>query len=105
MRGYLIGYMFWLGLSLGCMALLMVQYLSGGLGACRSGGCWKRQQVPAADVHPVHARSRFCGGILYAWMSDPSLTAHNAWYLNIRPGGCSRWIVYFAIWIGLMSPC
>ena len=31
MRGYLIAYMFWLGLSLGCMALLMVQYLSGGL--------------------------------------------------------------------------
>ncbi len=31
MRGYLIGYMLWLGLSLGCMALLMVQHLSGGL--------------------------------------------------------------------------
>ena len=31
LRGYLIGYMFWLGLSLGCLALLMVQYLSGGL--------------------------------------------------------------------------
>ena len=25
--------MFWLGLSLGCLALLMVQYLSGGFGA------------------------------------------------------------------------
>ncbi len=31
LRGYLIAYMFWLGLSLGCLALLMVQYLSGGL--------------------------------------------------------------------------
>ena len=31
MRGYLIGYMLWIGLSLGCMALLMVQHLSGGL--------------------------------------------------------------------------
>ena len=31
LRGYLIAYMFWTGLSLGCLALLMVQYLSGGL--------------------------------------------------------------------------
>jgi len=31
MRAYLIGFMLWLGLSLGCMALLMVQHLSGGL--------------------------------------------------------------------------
>ena len=31
LRGYLIGFMLWLGLSLGCMALLMVQHLSGGL--------------------------------------------------------------------------
>ena len=31
LRGYLIAYMFWLGLSLGCLALLMLQYLSGGL--------------------------------------------------------------------------
>src|ERR1700760_231565 len=30
MRGYLIGFMFCLGLSLGCLGLLMVQYLSGG---------------------------------------------------------------------------
>ena len=33
LRGYLIAYMFWTGLSLGCLALLMVQYLSGGLWA------------------------------------------------------------------------
>jgi len=31
MRGYLIGFMLWLGLSLGCLAMLMVQHLSGGL--------------------------------------------------------------------------
>jgi hypothetical protein len=31
LRGYLIAYMFWTGLSLGCLALLMVQYLSAGV--------------------------------------------------------------------------
>src|ERR1035438_1831283 len=31
LRGYLIAYILLLGLSLGCLALLMVQHLSGGL--------------------------------------------------------------------------
>jgi hypothetical protein len=30
LRSYLLAYMLWLGLSLGCLALLMLQYLSGG---------------------------------------------------------------------------
>ncbi len=29
-RGYLVGCLFWLGITLGCMVLLMVQYLTGG---------------------------------------------------------------------------
>src|SRR6476661_8000877 len=29
-QSYLIGYIFWLGITLGSLALLMVQYLSGG---------------------------------------------------------------------------
>ena len=40
---------------------------------------------------------------LYAWMSDPSLTARNSWYLHT--GGLGGWIaraiMYFVIWIGL----
>jgi hypothetical protein len=31
LRSYLLAYMLWLGLSLGCLALLMLQYLSGGM--------------------------------------------------------------------------
>src|SRR5204862_6053167 len=30
-QAYLIGYTFWMGVVLGCMALLMVQHLSGGV--------------------------------------------------------------------------
>src|SRR5262245_34675185 len=29
-RSYLLGYIFWLGISLGCFAILMIQHLSGG---------------------------------------------------------------------------
>ena len=46
MRGYLIAYVFWIGLSLGCLALLMVQYLSGGLwGLVVPPGPGKRQSA------------------------------------------------------------
>ncbi len=50
LRGYLIAYMFWLGLSLGCLGLLMVQYLVRRLlGLVRSGACWK----PRAKCLPL----------------------------------------------------
>ncbi len=56
LRGYLIAYIFWLGLSLGCLALLMVQYLSGGLwGLVIRRVLEAACQVPSADVRAVSA--------------------------------------------------
>ena len=103
LRGYLIAFMFWLGLSLGCLALLMVQYLSGGFWGLSIRACWRLRQVPAADVRAVSADPVFREH-LYAWMTDPSLTEHNGWYLHSGGlgGWFARWIIYFAIWIGLM---
>ena len=100
MRGYLIAYMFWLGLSLGCMALLMVQYLSGGLW----GLVIRRVLESASKCLPLmfvlFLPILFLRQHLYEWMNDPSLTERNHWYLN-TPGWIGRWVVYFAIWIGL----
>jgi hypothetical protein len=42
-RAYLTGYTFWLGVSLGCMALLMLQYQTGG-----AWGLWLRPVLEAA---------------------------------------------------------
>ena len=54
MRGYLIAFMFWLGLSLGCLGLLMVQYLSGGFwGLAIRRILEAATQVPAADGRVV----------------------------------------------------
>ncbi len=101
MRGYLIGFMLWLGLSLGCMALLMVQHLSGGLW-----GLSIRRILEAASKGlplmfvlflPIALGRHY----LYAWMSDPSLTEHNSWYLNL-PFWWLRLVIYFAVWLGLM---
>ena len=105
LRGYLIGFMFWLGLSLGCLGLLMVQYLSGGFWGlsirstleAASRGLW----LMAVLFLPI----LFFRHQLYAWMSDPSLTARNSWWLHV--GGLGGWIaraiIYFAIWIGFQN--
>jgi hypothetical protein len=99
LRGYLIAYIFWLGLSLGCLALLMVQYLSGGLW----GLVIRRVLEAAAKGLPLmfvlFLPILFGRHNLYVWMTDPELTARNGWYLN-TPGWIARWIVYFAIWGG-----
>jgi hypothetical protein len=98
LRGYLIAYIFWLGLCLGCLALLMVQHLSGGLW----GLVIRRVLEAAAKCLPLmfllFLPILFGRQHLYMWMTDPALTARNSWYLN-TPGWIGRWIFYFAIWM------
>jgi hypothetical protein len=98
LRGYLIAYMFWTGLSLGCLALLMLQYLSGGLW----GLVIRRSLESASKCLPLmfvlFLPILIFRTSLYSWMTNPALTARNHWYLN-TPGWIVRWIVYFAIWI------
>ena len=100
LRGYLIGYMFWWGLSLGCLALLMLQYLTGGLAflAIRRFLEAGAKGLPLMLV--LFLPILLGRHSLYAWMNDPALTARNSWYLN-QPAWVIRWLVYFAISIGL----
>jgi hypothetical protein len=101
MRGYLIGYVLWIGLSLGCMALLMVQHLSGGLW----GLSIRRVLEAASKVLPlmlvlflpiVLGRHH-----LYEWMSGEGVSDRNAWYLNM-PFWWLRQAIYFGAWLGMM---
>jgi hypothetical protein len=103
LRGYLIAYVFWLGLCLGCLALLMVQHLSGGLW-----GLVIRRVLEAASKCLPLMWLLFIPILLgrhhlYEWMNDPSLTARNGWYLHTGGlgGWYARWILYFVIWGGL----
>ena len=100
LRGYLIGFMLWLGLSLGCMALLMVQHLSGGLW-----GLSIRRILEAASkglplMAVLFVPLALGRNHLYSWMTDPSLTEHNSWYLNM-PFWWGRLVLYFVIWFGI----
>lgn len=106
MQSYLVAYMFWIGLSLGSLALLMVQYLSG--------GAWG---LVARRVFEASARTLPLMAVLfipiamnmetlYLWMrpeaaTDPILIA-KAPYLN-ENFFLARAAIYFVIWIGLTT--
>jgi len=97
LRGYLIAYMFWTGLSLGCMALLMVQYLTGGFWGLAIRRILEAGAKCLLLMFFLFLPILFLRYHLYAWMSDPSLTSENHWYLN-QPAWIIRWVVYFLIW-------
>ena len=50
-QSYLIAYIFWTGITIGSLALLMVQYLSGG-----AWGLVSRRVFEAVDAHPAAPR-------------------------------------------------
>jgi len=99
LRGYLIAYVFWYGLTVGGMALLMLQYLTGGLAflVVRRVAEAAVKGLPLMFVLflPILLGRHY----LYDWMNDPTLTVtlRNHWYLN-TPGWIIRWLIYFAIW-------
>jgi hypothetical protein len=103
---YLIGFMFWLGLSLGCMAILMLYHMVGG----KWGTVIRRILEAGMTTLPMMA-VLFIPILLnlpklYFWArpeelaKDPKIAdiAHS--YLNFN-GILIRAIVYFAIWIGM----
>ncbi|MGA2903320.1 MAG: hypothetical protein ABSD98_05795 [Candidatus Korobacteraceae bacterium] len=101
LRGYLIAYMFWTGLTVGCLALLMLQYLTGGFW-----GLSIRRLLEAAVkclplMFVLFLPILFLRHHLYAWMNDPALTHENYWYLT-QSKWIFRWIMYFVIW-GLLA--
>ncbi len=105
LRSYLVGYFFWTGLALGCLALLMVQYLSG--------GAWgimiRRTLESATRTLPLMAilflPLAFGVRTLYLWAHPGMITSdavmrEKAPYLNV-PFFLVRAVLYFVIWLGL----
>jgi hypothetical protein len=94
MRGYLVGFMLWLGLSLGCLALLMLQFVTGGLWGLVS----RRFLEAAAKCFPLMAILFIPVAIaaphFYPWIDKTT------WWLNL-PGFYIRAVIYFVIWTGL----
>ncbi|MGH9971252.1 MAG: hypothetical protein ACREBG_26140 [Pyrinomonadaceae bacterium] len=103
-RSYLVGYLFWIGIALGCLALLMLQHLSGGIW----GLVIRRVLEAATRTLPLMA-ALFVPIILgahqiYPWThkeemaKSPALEQKAHYYLNL-PFFTGRAALYFAIWM------
>jgi hypothetical protein len=105
-RSYLFGWVFWLGVAVGCLGLAMLNQLTGGLW----GQVPRRFHEAAARTIPAMAvlfLPILLGlGVLYVWArpevaaADEVLRAKAA-YLNV-PFFLVRTVAYFAIWSGLV---
>lgn len=104
-RSWLVGFVFWTGITAGCLALLMLSHLSG--------GAWglvvRRVLEAAARTWPVvliASVALFFGmERLYEWarpevVQADELLQHKAPYLNV-PFFWIRMAIYFAVWGGL----
>ncbi|HEX4642254.1 MAG TPA: hypothetical protein VH161_02265 [Candidatus Acidoferrales bacterium] len=102
-RSYLIAFLFWIGVTLGSLALLMIQHLTGGRWAL----VIRRILEASTRTLPLMAVAALplLAGMktIYAWanpgQTDPVIVAKH-FYLN--PGFfTARMIFYFAVWFTL----
>jgi hypothetical protein len=102
LRSYLVAFLFWMGASLGCLGLLMIQHVTGG----KWGVAIRRLLESGARTIPVMALLfvpiALGVGHLYEWAQpehvahDPILQ-HKALYLNV-PFFLARAALYFVVW-------
>lgn len=102
-RSYLVGYLFWIGITLGCLALLLLQHLTGG-----AWGLVIRRVLEAATQTLPLMALLFIPIILgahhiYPWTNreemskTPALAEKARFYLNV-PFFTGRAVLYFGIW-------
>ena len=106
---YLVGFMFWLGLSLGCMAILMLYHLVGGAWGTVIRRILESGMMTLPLMFVLFIPILLNLPKLYFWArpgvladpkTDPKIIdiAHS--YLNFN-GIMLRYILYFAIWFGM----
>ena len=101
---YLIGFMFWLGLSLGCMAILMLYHLVGGAWGTVIRRILESGMMTLPLMFVLFIPILLNLPKLYFWarpgLTDPKIIEIHQSYLNFN-GILLRYIVYFVIWIGM----
>jgi hypothetical protein len=104
-RSYLLGFLFWTSLGVGCLSITLIQYLTGGWW----GLVIRRLLEAGARTLPLCAVLFLPLALglprLYEWADAARVQAdailmHKATYLNI-PFFLGRAAFYFAVWIGL----
>jgi hypothetical protein len=103
LRAYLVAFTFWLGIALGCLVLLMLQHLTGGVWGLvlrrifESGA--RTLGLLTLLFLPLLLGLLGKPPLLYEWVgsTDPELL-EKSWYLNV-PFFLGRAAGYFIIWI------
>ena len=105
-EAYLMAYVFWVGIALGCQTILMIHHLAGG----RWGFAVRRLLEAASKTLPL-LTILFIPCLLglyslYIWTHPETLAAdevlrHKQLYLNV-PFFLVRAGIYFAVWLGTM---
>jgi ABC-type transport system involved in multi-copper enzyme maturation permease subunit len=101
LEGYLVGYLFWLSISLGGLALLMLQHLTSGAWGLIA----RRINEAAAGVLPLlllfFVPIYLNLGTLYPWARPEAAEDHllqkKVWWLNVE-GFSLRVLIYFLLW-------
>ena len=104
LQSYLIAYMVWIGISLGSLSLLMVQYLSGGAWGLVARRVFEASTRTLPLMALLFIPIAMNVKTLYKWAkpeaaSDPLIHAKEA-YLNVE-FFYIRVVIYFVIWMGL----
>jgi hypothetical protein len=103
-RSYLLGFVFWNGIGLGCLAVLMLQFVTGGAW----GIAIRRLLESATRTLPLTAIAFLPLALglsrLYEWshadaVAKDELLQKKALYLNV-PFFLSRAVLYFVLWLG-----
>jgi hypothetical protein len=102
-RSYLLAYIFWTGIALGCLGILMIQYLTGG-----AWGLIIRRTLESASLTlplmlVLFVPLLFGMHSLYIWtrpeaVASDALLQHKQGYLNV-PFFIIRAAIYFILWI------
>ncbi len=109
-QGYLLAFLFWNGLTLGCLSLLMLHHIvAGGWGfmiqrivEAGSRNLWWMPVLFLPMMYPL-----FNGDVnIWPWTNQEYLdgnavVASKVAYLNTN-GFVIRWAVYYALWLGLV---
>lgn len=106
LRSYLVGFFFWFGVGLGCLALLMVHFVAGG-----AWGVMIRRPLEAGSrtlyvMWLLFLPLLIMAPKLYFW-ADPANAADKIvqakhLYLNV-PFLWIRWLIYGVVWLGLTT--
>jgi hypothetical protein len=102
LRAYLVAWLFWLGTALGCLGLLMLQYVTGGMWGLATRRILEASSRTIPLLALLFVPLAACLGRIYPWAGESHHEdlGHKVLYLN-TPFFLARAALYFACWSAL----